>query len=411
MNVNRQPVCFVVMGFGRKTDYESGRTLDLDATFNEIISPAAEAKGYRCIRADKISHSGLIDLPMYEMLLRAELVIADISTGNVNAVYELGVRHALRPRSTIIMKESKGRLHFDLNHVNTFEYDHLGDDIGSREARRAQAELALVIEAATNSIQPDSPVYTFLPRLQQPQLTEEEYDELLDAAEDTQVRIATLLEAGQEAIDGSNFEAALAAFSSARELRPDDTYVLQRLALSTYKLSKPSKLSALIDALRIIDQLDPDGSNDPETTGLAGAIHKRLWQETGDRVQLERAAKFYRRGFEIRRDYYNGENLALCYDLLADESDGTDKVFYRVSATRTRQDLITFLNSAIATEEFEDRSDRKWVFATLANAYFAIGKIDKGKEAEQNFRNAQPAAWELETFEDSKAAVLRDRSV
>ena len=46
MEENDKPVCFVVMGFGRKTDYESGRVLDLDATFNEIIYPAAEAKDH-----------------------------------------------------------------------------------------------------------------------------------------------------------------------------------------------------------------------------------------------------------------------------------------------------------------------------------------------------------------------------
>ncbi|GHC10758.1 DUF4071 domain-containing protein [Thermomonas carbonis] len=398
------------MGFGRKTDYESGRTLDLDATFSEIISPAAEAKGYRCIRADKISHSGLIDLPMYEMLLRADLVIADISTGNVNAVYELGVRHALRPRSTIIIKESKGRLHFDLNHVNTFEYEHLGDDIGSREARRAQADLGLLIEATTNSNRPDSPVYTFLPKLQQPRLTDEEYEDLLDAAEDAQTRITALLDDGQNAIDQSDFEKAVVAFSSARELRPDDTYILQRLALSTYKASKPSKLSALIDALRIVDQLGPDDSNDPETTGLAGAIHKRLWQETKDVVQLERATKFYRRGFEIRRDYYNGENLALCYDLLADQSTGAERIFYRVSAERTRHEIVALLTAITAADTFQDRSDRKWIFATLANSYLALGRLDEARAAENEFRNELPADWEVQSFEEGKVAAQRDRS-
>ncbi|WP_218074642.1 hypothetical protein [Burkholderia cenocepacia] len=55
-------LCFVVMGFGRKTDYESGRTLDLNATYQEIIRPAAEQAGLRCVRADEISHSGHIDL-------------------------------------------------------------------------------------------------------------------------------------------------------------------------------------------------------------------------------------------------------------------------------------------------------------------------------------------------------------
>ena len=112
-----QPFCFVVMGFGVKTDYETGRTLDLDATYEAIIAPAVMDAGLRCIRADEIVHSGVIDRKMYEALYRADLVVADISTGNINAVYELGVRHALRPYSTIIMKESEGRLHFDLDHV------------------------------------------------------------------------------------------------------------------------------------------------------------------------------------------------------------------------------------------------------------------------------------------------------
>ena len=59
--------------------------------------------------------SGIIDVDMYEMLLRADLVVADISTGNANAIYELGVRHALKPRSTIVMKENQGLLQFDLD--------------------------------------------------------------------------------------------------------------------------------------------------------------------------------------------------------------------------------------------------------------------------------------------------------
>ena len=73
-------VCFVVMGFGKKTDYESGRTLDLDATYEAIIRPAVDLAGLRCIRADEVTHSGVIDVEMYELLLRADLVVADIST-------------------------------------------------------------------------------------------------------------------------------------------------------------------------------------------------------------------------------------------------------------------------------------------------------------------------------------------
>src|SRR5262245_29034333 len=94
-------VWFVVVGCGQKTDYcGQPRTLDLDATYQAIIKPAVEAAGLTCVRADEMAHSGVIDQKMFEMLLRADLVIADISTANPNALYELGVRHALRPLST-----------------------------------------------------------------------------------------------------------------------------------------------------------------------------------------------------------------------------------------------------------------------------------------------------------------------
>jgi hypothetical protein len=93
-------ICFVIMGFGKKTDYETGRTLDLDKTYKNIIQPAVENADYRCVRADEIRDSKIIDKSMYALLMKADLVIADISTSNPNAIYELGVRHAVKPYST-----------------------------------------------------------------------------------------------------------------------------------------------------------------------------------------------------------------------------------------------------------------------------------------------------------------------
>lgn len=75
-----QGTCFVVMGFGKKTDFETGRVLDLDQSYKNLIKPAVEAAGLKCIRADEIVHSGLIDVPMYEQLLNADVVVADLST-------------------------------------------------------------------------------------------------------------------------------------------------------------------------------------------------------------------------------------------------------------------------------------------------------------------------------------------
>ena len=89
--IAEQGTCFVVMGFGKKTDFETGRVLDLDQSYQNLIKPAVEAAGLKCIRADEIVHSGLIDFPcMSQLLLNADVVVADLSTSNRNALLRAG---------------------------------------------------------------------------------------------------------------------------------------------------------------------------------------------------------------------------------------------------------------------------------------------------------------------------------
>src|SRR6266496_1770946 len=170
--------CFVVMGFGKKTDFETGRVLDLDQSYHNLIKPAVEAAGLKCIRADEIVHSGLIDVPMYEQLLKADVVVADLSTSNRNALYELGVRHALRPYTTVIIAEEQMMKSpfFDLNHIVIRSYRHLGEDIGVSEAKRFTTELTAAIKeimAKEPQLRADSPVYKFIDRLTPPSVVEE----------------------------------------------------------------------------------------------------------------------------------------------------------------------------------------------------------------------------------------------
>ena len=133
----QQKTCFVVMGFGKKTDFQSKppRTLDLDMSYRHVIKPAIEDAGLKCVRADEIQHSGVIDVPMYEQLLLADVVVADLSTSNPNALYELGVRHGLRPFTTIVIAQDQLKYPFDVNHAVIRSYKHLGDDIGFGEAK------------------------------------------------------------------------------------------------------------------------------------------------------------------------------------------------------------------------------------------------------------------------------------
>lgn len=400
-----QKVCFVVMGFGEKTDYELGKTFDLDATFEAIIKPAVEEAGLKCVRADEILHSGIIDTEMYMMLYQADLVIADITTGNVNAVYELGVRHALKPSSTIIMKEQDGRFSFDLDHTSTFQYEHLGKDIGSREAKRACGALKDLILAAIDDQQKvDSPVYTYLPALKYPMLTEMEFQEKVEELEEESDRLHLFLESGKKALIDSEFSSAITFYKEAAEMTHQDPTVIQKLVLATYKSESPTKEAALANALEIAKQLTPYQSNDPETCGLTGAIHKRLWQIHRNADDLELAIKQYGRGFEIRRDYYNGENYAACLDMLADHSNDSNEIIYnRMRAYKVRLTIIESLEKIVADgEELAERSDRKWILASLSNCYLAVGNDKEANVYEERFLAEKLADWEQKTFFEGK---------
>ena len=127
------PTCFVVQGFGEKVDLSNGRTLNLDASY-QVIKEAVESAGLTCVRADEVVSSGTIDIPMYDWILKADLVIADLSTYNVNAAYELGVRYGVGPRATIIVAEEQFKNPFDVSHIVLHRYKHLGEDVGVAES-------------------------------------------------------------------------------------------------------------------------------------------------------------------------------------------------------------------------------------------------------------------------------------
>ena len=403
----RVKICFVVMGFGKKTDYESGRTLDLDATYEAIIFPAAKNNSLRCVRANEILHSGVIDARMFQMLLRADLVIADISTGNVNAVYELGVRHALRPHSTIIMKEKDGRMYFDLDHVNTFEYAHLGEDIGHREAQRATAALSSLISQSLQDEVPDSPVYTFLPTLRQPHLTDAEYETLLDRADELGEKFSALVSDAECAAKQSKHHEAAERFREALNYIPRDSYLIQQYSLHTYKSQKPSELMALVNAVKIIDDLQPERSNDPETLGIAGAIYKNMWRVTGDTEMLGKAIQFYKKGFDLRGDYYNGENAATLMEARSrTHQEENESLFDSMSAKKVRESIVESLSSIVERDDFDERSDKRWVFATLANCLFALRQDERAEEFEKMFLEQEPVEWEIATYRTGRQSVV-----
>jgi tetratricopeptide repeat protein len=421
-------ICFVVMGFGKKTDFETGRVLDLDQSYLNLIKPAVEAAGLKCIRADEIVHSGLIDVPMYEQLLKADVVVADVSTSNRNALYELGVRHALRPYTTVIIAEEMMMKSptFDLSHIVIRQYRHLGEDIGVGEAKRFTSALTAAIQtimATQPELRADSPVYKFIERLTPPSIspattaavgatgsTEKvaeaatpAHSELMQRVDEAQnkgdwLKAKMLLEEIREMRKSGGSE----TFADQQAESSEDPYILQRLALATYKSKYPTPEKAFKTARDVLKPLEPRTSNDTETLGLWGSVHKRLWELTQDSSYLDEAVRAYERGFYLRNDHYNGINYAYLLNERAAHPTGfTEAVADFVQARRVRKEVISICNEwlecNVRTGPLPPGSKypekRYWVLATLAEAQIGLEDEALGQQRLEEAFAAAPEEW------------------
>lgn len=419
--------CFVVMGFGKKTDFETGRTLDLDKTYKYIIKPAVEGAGLECVRANEIVHSGVIDVWMYEQLLNADVVVADLSTSNKNAYYELGVRHALKPYTTIVICEDEVKTFpFDVNHVLIRQYHHMGDGIDYGEVERFRDELKdAIFKIFNDDPRPkDSPVYTFLHDLTPPELAKalkdvaeavaatapdaddqadtvnysermQEVDEAQEAGDFTTARVLLkqlrkkMKEAAGKSAQRAAEDAAKRGEKAEMKERPEPAYIIQRLALVTYKSAQPTPQAALEEARELLKTLDPATSNDTETLGLWGAVHKRLWELTGVREHLDEAVRGYERGFYLRNDYYNGINLAFLLNQRARAAGSrAEAIADFVQAGRVRGEVLSICRTVLENENLS-AADKYWVMATQAEAFLGHGEEAL---AEQKFREASAVA-------------------
>ena len=436
--------CFVVMGFGKKMDLATGRELDLDKSYNSIIKPAVQAAGYQCIRADEVQQSGMIDVPMYKLLYEAELVVADLSTTNPNAIFELGVRHALKRRATIIIAESKFTIPFDATHIAVRRYEHLGSSIDYDEAIRMQKVLTGLINALQGKDDPDSPVYTILPSLSAPTMTKAAViaaaaqaaavvagvgrDAAAERAPPAADSYASKLQTARDALNDGAFGSAkkllLAIYKDQTAPGKDGTpkparpFVVQQLALATYKAGEadakaggPDKaLAGYQEAEILLKQLDVDTTTDPETIGLWSAIHKRRAEMPGrtldqQKADVEKAVRAAERGFMIKNDYYNGANLAYLFNLRASLSSGDDRIADNVFADRVRRMVVKITDERLATVDSQKadpaearplEEERYWIAATKAESLVALGD-PSGRGLMQAALASAPAGWMADT--------------
>src|SRR5262245_3227227 len=163
-----RPHAFVAMPFGSKPGPDGG-LIDFNRVYREYIAPALEAAGLEAFRADEEVRGGDIRKDMFQELLVADLVVADLTIDNPNVWYELGVRHALRSRG-IVLVSAQHTTAFDVYTDRKLRYqlkdgapdpDTLEDD----KRKLADTVKATMKSWSGHSV---SPVYTLLPNLEEP---------------------------------------------------------------------------------------------------------------------------------------------------------------------------------------------------------------------------------------------------
>jgi hypothetical protein len=331
---------FIVRPFGTKNG------IDFDRVERELIDPVLRELGIEGRTTQEIARAGNIRADMFERLLLADVVIADISIHSANVHYELGIRHALRDRSTILIRADEDEVPFDLRTDRYLEYP---------KAEPGSAGSAL-LEAVRQSIRdrrPDSPVYLLLPRLEAHdpatfQVVPQPFAEAVQAA--AAARDRPMLALLREEIQGMDWalsggrligraEVELGAWTQARETweairasRPDDVEANLRLG-TVYQRLRQYPVSSLALS-RVLERKDLGGPARAEALALMGSNARVQWVEewqgaapTERRAAALRSAflfealEAYDEGFsEDMNHYYSGINalaMTTIVDLLA----------------------------------------------------------------------------------------------
>lgn len=385
------------MGFGQKTDYSTGRVLDLDKSYEQLIKPAVLAAGLECIRGDEILHSGSIDTPLYRELVQADVVIADLSTGNLNTFYQLGIRHALRPKTTFIIAESELRYPFDLHHATVYRYTHGGSNIDVTEVDRFRSFLQQALIRLLDSDVPDSPVYTFLNDLIPPQITDQSKyvavnqnePEKPGAGKETEVTLAALLKIGQELAANKQYAEARKCYEQAATMS-NNPFIIQRVVYCMYKAKLPDEQTALLEARILLQELSPQHSIDSGVLKLLGDIELRLFHITTDADRLIRSREAYEKLYIIQPAYHEGITLAFIISQQAVfETDRAEKLAAIVTAARLKQQVIDLckakLNEISLIQSLEGNTgvqhfnpeEKLLALSILAECYYALNMKTK----------------------------------
>ena len=386
-----QPLCFILMPFGAKKD-ENGKTIDFDKIYNDFIKPAIEDAGLEPIRADEEQIGGIIHKPMYERLMLCEYAVADLSTANANVFYELGIRHAIRPYSTISIFSSDTKLPFDISFLRSLPYDRELHDLESLKKQLTEKLLHAKKEPHV-----DSPLFQLVDGLKPSNIEHIKTDVFRERVEYSKT-IKSRLKSARDIKPSEDAKAELKSLEqSIGDLNDVEAGVIIDLFLSYRKveaydsmielvshMSKPLQQTMMIqeqlgfalnrvgqkkEAIDVLEEVISKHGKNSETCGILGRVYKDYWSEnilneTLAKGYLKKAIQTYLDGFESDfRDAYPGINAITLMDIAADER---------------KNEILPVVTYAVKQKMKNDAD--YWDYATLLE--LAVLENNKDKAAE-----------------------------
>ena len=292
---------FVAMPFGIKPA-DDGRLIDFDRVYAELIRPALESAGLEVLRADEEQRAGDIRADMFQELLMADLVVADLTLDNPNVWYELGVRHALRARGVILVQGPRTARPFDIYTDRKLTYHWLD---GVPDPQTLATDIANLANMARNTLnawrgRKTSPVYALLPNLEEPEWARlrvgnaleywESYEEwatrielarnanrpedilvLADEAPATPLRVEAHLKAGEALRRMQHFNFALEQCDLALEFAPDNHEAASQRGVCLQHTGRTDEARATYKNL-----IERD-ADDVDAWELLGRLDKEEW--------------------------------------------------------------------------------------------------------------------------------------
>lgn len=299
--------CFVIRGFGEKADSQ-GQTINFEKVHEVLIAPALEACGLDGGTTTEFVDAGSIHKDMFVRIVKADIVLCDITVHNANVFYELGVRHALRRRHTVLIKgePSADGTPFDIAGLRYLSYR-----IAQPQSTKDALIAALNATTSTSRVT-DSPVFMMMPELPEADVARiveipvaiVEEVQRFEVAKDTAALARVAQEARGKVYEREVFkavgrsqwalndvDAAVATWEATAQIAQDlDTnFALANLYERQYKRTKRvERLELSTQAIqRVLDQGSLLPGIRAEALSLRARNLKTLWREAFDHLSTE----------------------------------------------------------------------------------------------------------------------------